>query len=87
MPNHNTNTEIWHIDNLGNLYQGSDAVGTYDSITKKCELYDGTEVPCPNANPIVNQPTVQSKQTYWWVLLLAFCIAVVLLAWWINRKK
>ena len=78
---------IYTIDNLGNLYnQDGIAVGTYDSITKVCELYNGTAVNCPIIDPKkVDQGTVKGAATYWWIVLVLFILFVLLLAWWINK--
>ena len=81
------NTEIAWIDNFGNLYQGTALVGYYDSIDEKCFLMNGTETPCPTFDKEeLNQATAKAKPTYWWVLFLGFIIAVIALAWWLNRK-
>lgn len=77
---------IW-IDSLGNLREDGDYIGYYDAIIEKCFLLNGTEVPCPVVDTAVKQPTVKGGQTYWWLFLVFFCIAVIVLAWWLNRKK
>lgn len=78
---------IW-VDSLGNLLRGSEYIGFYDSVTGKCELMDGTEVSCPDVSQAAQQQkTIQSTQTYWWVLVIVFSLVVIFFAFWLNRKK
>ena len=80
--------EIKWIDGVGNVLEGSTYIGTYDAVTGKCELYNGTEMPCPSTDPQdIKQPTVGGAQTYWWLFLVFFSLAVIVFAWWLNRKK
>lgn len=76
------------IDGLGNVLEDGQYIGYYDATTKTCALLDGTPILCPTGNAKDIQPVVvESTPTYWWVLLIVFSVLVILLGWWINRKK
>ncbi|WP_052592693.1 hypothetical protein [Aureispira sp. CCB-QB1] len=78
--------ELRWIDKHGNLLEGSQYIGFYDSITQTCELYDGTSVVCPSFDSSeLQQKVVRDKPTYYWVLLVLFCLLVLFIAWYINR--
>lgn len=75
------------IDPYGVIWRGNDSIGYYDVVDKKCYDFNKVEIACPDMDSltVINQPVIQSKQSYWWVLFVLFILIVVFLAWWFNR--
>ena len=73
------------VDNFGNVYQGTTYVGYLED--GKCFDLNGQTFACPElADNKTTAVTINSKQTYIWVLLLAIIIVTIFAAWFINRK-
>jgi hypothetical protein len=68
---------MYELDNLGNLINKITLTvdGYYDATLQKCFLYDGTPVSCPPVPPNLNQPTVNSKPTYYTLGLIVAVVA------------
>lgn len=74
------NENFYTVDNFGNMLDESgNYVGYYDTVEKVCILYDtGQPTPCPQNMKEPKQVIVKDSRTFYWVVLVAFILFVIL---------